>query len=396
MSQLFEEAANIMAADSPRHFKNPRKPFRSVDAYRELLTVCELILNKAPPIEKVVSSSKTIGLYAGPLGTVYLFFRLSELYPDLKIQGHSCAEIARQYLRISQPSAKSEPDPLHCGTANETLVYLTLEALMADGDKAASSISQVLAYARLICGNNDPEQSSNEWLYGRAGYLYLLRRLRSRLGAVDSEMSGLITETIDRVVGLILAAPQPWTWHGIAFLGSVHGSIGIITQVVLSSPGSAIVLQDQLSALLDLQSDTGNFPSSIPPHFERLVQFCHGAPGFAASLISIRPHFPQLEAKISNALSKARQCTWQSGMLTKTPSLCHGITGNAVVLESSEQMEVFLSHTTGEALRKIEFNEGEKGVDKYLSLYTGEAGNAWAWAVLDKGLEGQVIGYNDT
>ena len=384
-----------MATNLARHFKNPEKPFRSVNAYQELLTACELILSQAPPTEKVVSASRSVGLYAGPLGTVYLFFRLSEIYPDLKVQGHSCAEIARQYLRVSRPGPKSEPDPLHCGTANETLVYLTLEALLTDRDKAASSTSQVLAYSRLILGNNDPDYSSNEWLYGRAGYLYLLRLLRSRLGTVDSRLSGLITETIDQVVETILSAPQPWTWHGKTFLGSVHGSIGIITQVVLSSPGSAPVLQDQLSALLDLQSETGNFPSSLPSHHEKLVQFCHGAPGFAASLISIRPHFPKLEGKISNALSKARQCSWQYGMLTKTPSLCHGITGNAVVLESSEQMKVFLSHTTAEALGEIEYTGGEKGLDKYLSLYTGAAGNAWAWAVLNKGLEGQVIGYND-
>lgn len=29
------------------------------------------------------------------------------------------------------------------------------------------------------------------------------------------------------------------------------------------------------------------------------------------------------------------------------------------------------------------------------SLFGGEAGRAWAWAVADKGLEKRILGYND-
>jgi hypothetical protein len=33
--------------------------------------------------------------------------------------------------------------------------------------------------------------------------------------------------------------------------------------------------------------------------------------------------------------------------------------------------------------------------DDRASLWTGEAGRAWAWAIADKGLEKRLLGYND-
>jgi len=41
-------------------------------------------------------------------------------------------------------------------------------------------------------------------------------------------------------------------------------------------------------------------------------------------------------------------------------------------------------------------NDGmlEKSEDP-ASLWTGEAGRAWAWAVADQGLERRLLGYND-
>lgn len=33
--------------------------------------------------------------------------------------------------------------------------------------------------------------------------------------------------------------------------------------------------------------------------------------------------------------------------------------------------------------------------DDPASLWTGEAGRAWAWAVADRGLEKRLLGYND-
>jgi hypothetical protein len=61
----------------------------------------------------------------------------------------------------------------------------------------------------------------------------------------------------------------------------------------------------------------------------RLVQFCHGPLGFVVSLLAIRPHFPNMQTQIDEAIG--------IGLLTKEPNIYHGITGNAPALEASQR-----------------------------------------------------------
>jgi lantibiotic modifying enzyme len=185
------------------------------------------------------------------------------------------------------------------------------------------------------------EESGNEWLYGRAGYLYLLRFVKVCF-ADDVEVKQLIDDTADDVIDAIMVTPRPWKWHGKAYLGAVHGMIGIITQIVLTDSSLAPKLEGDLGALLSYQYDSGNWPSSIPPGRDRLVQVCHGAPGVISSLLSIKQFFPKLEEKIDRCIRKGRECIKERGLLTKEACLCHGVSGNALALED-EDFEHFLS-----------------------------------------------------
>ena len=166
--------------------------------------------------------------------------------------------------------------------------------------------------------------TENEVLYGRAGDLYLLRLVKASF-VDDPKTLQLITDTQDDVVDAILDSPRPWKWHGKTYVGAVHGAMGIITQVVLTDPKKyASLVEADLAVLLSYQFDTGNWPSSLPPERDRLVQFCHGAPGVVASLLSIKKYFPNLEEKITKAIAKGRDCIKERGLLTKEPCLCHG------------------------------------------------------------------------
>lgn len=178
------------------------------------------------------------------------------------------------------------------------------------------------------------EESEDEWLYGRAGYLYLLRLVKASF-AEDAEVSRLITDTQEEVIDTVLASPRPWKWHGKAYVGAVHGAFGIMTQIVLTNPKKyAEKLEMELAVLLTYQYDSGNFPSSIPPERDRLVQFCHGAPGVVISLLSIKEYFPTLKDKIDQAIQKGRECILERGLLTKEPCLCHGkLAGHATLDE---------------------------------------------------------------
>jgi hypothetical protein len=145
--------------------------------------------------------------------------------------------------------------------------------------------------------------------------------------------------------------------------------------------------------LLDHQFPSGNFPSSLPAGSDRLVQFCHGGPGFVISLLSLLPYFPEIAEKINEAISNAQSDIWQRGLLTKEPCLCHGIAGNALAFDQDDQFLHFLSFMGS---RRLEALTGDLANDSdKASLYTGEAGRAFCWAVADKSLPKTCIGYND-
>lgn len=167
------------------------------------------------------------------------------------------------------------------------------------------------------------EQTENEWLYGRAGYLYYLRLIKASF-ADDQETTTRLRETAEEVVETILDSPRPWKFKGKSYVGAVHGTFGIITQIVLTDSKYAKDVEAELAVLLSYQFDDGNWPSSIPPGRDKLVQVCHGAPGVINCLLSIQKYFPNLHDKIERAVRKGRECIWERGLLTKEPCLCHG------------------------------------------------------------------------
>lgn len=238
------------------------------------------------------------------------------------------------------------------------------------------------------------EGTENELLYGRAGFLYLLRLVKVSFED-DPKTLQLITDTQDDVVDAILDSPRPWKWRGKAYVGAVHGTMGIITQIVLTNPAKyAEKMEVELAVLLTYQYDSGNFPSSVPPERDRLVQVCHGAPGVVTSLESIREYFPNLKDRIDKAITKGREAVLERGLLTKEPCLCHGISGNALALEDKE-FEHFLTYTTGHEMKSMEKDGMLEKSSAPESLFQGEAGRAWTWAVAEKGLPKRILGYND-
>ena len=236
---------------------------------------------------------------------------------------------------------------------------------------------------------------SNEWLYGRSGYLYFLRLVRSGFDR-GSKIFSVIDRTIRKTVQRILTSNQPWSWHGNVYLGAAHGTFGILTQLVLSSPDCAHAVKAILASSLDTQFSSGNFPSALPPDPDELVQFCHGGPGAVLALRSLRPHFPALRGRIDSAINAAHEDVKHRGLLIKDPCLCHGIAGNALALEDDAHFEHFLANMTSDALESSGWLSNAGRDDEFVGLYSGEAGRAWTWAVKDRRLADKpCIGFND-
>ena len=277
--------------------------------------------------------------------------------------------------------------PQNCGTANEKLTTLALVAVL-ENDKSA--VEELCGYIpRLI--QAPVGTGSCEWLYGLSGLLYLLRFCRSSF-----PHSAQIQSAIEEITGYILRHPQPWMWHGKEYLGAVHGTIGIVTQIVLSSPSVEVLetVSPILMSLLTTQLPSGNFPSSTQSsRNDILVQFCHGAPGFLISLRSLLPHFPHLRQDIMSAIANAERCVLERGVLRKSPSLCHGLYGNALSLGRSDMLKM-LRLSCPNAHEWFEDDDDDDDDEKF-GLQTGEAGRCWAMAIAASGRDGSILGYND-
>jgi len=385
-----------------RHFKNdgldnlPRP-----DYHAELLASLERINTYNPPVHTCSTGWSFSGLYKGPTSIAFLFNRLSQFYPDLTFKSQSLQEWAEDYLKLGDVARKSHVDPDHCGVANETLAHLAVSAVIRNDPSLAEKLG---GYNSVI---NSEGGGSNEWLYGRAGYLYFLRLCRTHFKRQEGITKSL-DQAIEHTVGRILNTPQPWTWHGKQYMGAAHGYFGIITQLALSNPGTLKYLDNLLNKILDTQFSSGNFPSSVEGSLgkdaaigsDKLVQFCHGAPGFVISLEPIKGYLSSdLLKRLDTALENAREDTWRRGLLTKEPCLCHGIAGNALCFTNlgDERFEKFLAAMSSEMLedRAKGWMEDAGVTDEFAGLWTGEAGRAWVWAVADKGLERRCIGFSD-
>lgn len=388
-----------------RFFTNPREPLNTVDARQELLACLDRINTYSAPVHTCSTGWSFHGLYTGPTSIAYLFHRLSEIYPDLEFKQQPLSEWAQEYLNLGSRISKASPKPTHCGIADEVLAHLSVSAVM---QRDLSLIKKLCTFEPVV--NSPQDDGSNEWLYGRAGYLYMLRLCRTVTQEDPaSPTAALLESVIDKTVARILAAPRPWTWHGKHYLGAAHGAIGIICQVVLSRPAAAPELEDSLLEVLDAQRESGSLPSSLPSGSDRLVQFCHGSPGLALSLRSVAPHFPALRDRIAHAAARARADVWARGVLRKDPCLCHGVAGNALAFgggddddgEGDDQdgddhrFAVLLSCAATESMEKLGMLKTRGRSDEFSSLFTGEAGRAWLWAVADRGLPRTCIGYND-
>jgi len=367
----------------PRYFRNDAELVRR-DPYKQLTASLSRLVTEHPP-DQIPPGG---GLYYGHISVAYLFYTLHKLYPELTIDDYPMNTWSAAYIEQAQANMKQYPGPTvsGCGVSDDIMAIL---ALFAASAKDTETVKELCDYAAVTTD----EEASNEWLYGRAGYLYLLRLVRGSF-LEDKEALQVIDDTSEEVIDAIMESPRPWKWHGKAYIGAAHGAIGIITQVILTDPRMAPKLEAELGALLSYQYESGNFPSSIPPGRDRLVQFCHGAPGVVSSLLSIQKYFPNLKDRIDKVISKAQQCILERGLLTKEPCLCHGISGNALALEDKE-FEHFLSYTTGHEIKSMDRDGMLENSDDPASLWCGEAGRAWAWAVADKRLEKRFLGYND-
>lgn len=158
---------------------------------------------------------------------------------------------------------------------------------------------------------------------------------------IHAVVSQIIKE--GRENGLEPDSPFPLTffWHDKLYLGAAHGLAGILLILLYVKEMFPFILTSRdwndisatIDALLHLQTDDGNFLSSIGSRRDDLVQWCHGACGFVPLLVAFARHASDSAVYVT-AAERACSLLWERGLLLKGVGLCHGIGGNALAFLS--------------------------------------------------------------
>ncbi|KAL6283686.1 hypothetical protein ACE6H2_014615 [Prunus campanulata] len=175
-----------------------------------------------------------------------------------------------------------------------------------------------------------------------------------------------------------------YEWHGKKYWGAAHGLAGIM-HVLMSmqlKPDEVEDVKGTLHYMIKNRFPSGNFPSSEGSESDRLVHWCHGAPGVALTLVRAAEVFGDKE--FLQAAIDAGEVVWNRGLL-KRVGICHGISGNTYVFLSLYRLtgkveylyraKAFACFLHDRALNLI--SEGTMhGGDRPYSLFEGVGGMA--------------------
>lgn len=311
---------------------------------REILTSkAELYSQRNPPsnsveIASVADASKPgYRLYTGCGGNIVVYSRLAALQSNSNETSMTTQVSAslRNSLRLVT-NMGSRVASFYMGAAGIYALAATVDTENWAG------------YVQSLAGEWTPEKTEDdEVLFGKAGYLYALLYAAKHNSQAGLQLRGLIedvTETLFEIGLRENRARLTYTWRGKDYLGAAHGTIGILQMLTLSlregdswlfSGKNTIndykqVLEATWDYICDLQFPSGNFPSHVKdagdPERDKLVHFCHGAPGAILGLCTAYEYFRN--PRFLSTVIRAGDMIWEKGLLRKGNGLCHGIAGN--------------------------------------------------------------------
>jgi len=200
------------------------------------------------------------------------------------------------------------------------------------------------------------ENAEYELLYGITGYLYALLLIKTECGktfdfSIDKNIyrvfkylfeCGISEKEKNKANCMIFPWKRKYENIPKVYIGAIHGIFGVIyilIKTILVIPD--LFKQDKdfqkieeeiyktVLYLISLQFPDGNFPSSFGNENNKLIHFCHGAPGSIYTLSLAYQYF--LDENILSSLINAGEVIWRKGLIKKGNSVCHGIIGNGMI-----------------------------------------------------------------
>jgi uncharacterized membrane protein YgcG len=235
--------------------------------------------------EPSLMSHRDPTVYTGSLGVAFALIKLAH---RMTSESGQCLMLAEKLLgeRDYHPDVSAS---LLCGKAGLCTVRALLASSRGDQSLLHTAAKELEALGQVALRTN-----SDEWLYGRVGFLHgclLLNRACAEQGKVL-----VAAEVIETVAAAVIASgvgystqlhhrsPLMYQWYGQEYLGAAHGLIGILfilLQVpsVLAHSGRITLIKRSLEYLMDMElvvtaADTAS--SSATRHGEESVEGGNG------------------------------------------------------------------------------------------------------------------------
>ncbi|CAD6567740.1 MAG: hypothetical protein TREMPRED_003966 [Tremellales sp. Tagirdzhanova-0007] len=401
----------------PRYYPNDGT-LLSFDPDLEIPSHLSLLVTKYPPETTTFTSENGVavtkdfyGLVSGPISIAYGLFILSiseSPHAKIAIQGKAPLAWAKLYLAVAEEIASSSPQApvssVQCGIISHQVCLSAVSAIIT---QHAKHVHDLISYIPTVLTDPMDKQPEDEWVVGRAGFLYLLRlvTLHCPFAAQlipPSTMTDIITAMLKRSPG----TDQPWRFVGRMYLSMTHGWTGHITQILLSDPSYAQQVRPWIARIIANQLPNGNWnvfmdePECEAYQKSDSVQITHGSPGIVVALFAIRPIYQhagddEMCERIDAAIAKAQDIIWEQGLLTKESCLLHGAAGNSLALLDLKRKATFLAKSTSDATKAGLADGTLEASSSPSGLFRGLMGTIWAMCEYQKGRSGVMPTFND-
>eukprot|EP01055_Gregarina_sp_Pseudo9_P005522 Gregarina_sp_Pseudo_9__5521@NODE_720_length_2314_cov_50_286593_g677_i0_p1_GENE_NODE_720_length_2314_cov_50_286593_g677_i0NODE_720_length_2314_cov_50_286593_g677_i0_p1_ORF_typecomplete_len497_score54_39LANC_like/PF05147_13/7_4e55_NODE_720_length_2314_cov_50_286593_g677_i07272217 len=297
-----------------------------------------------------------------------------------------------------------------------------------DSEEAAEHRNEVTSLGRqLVVLTEDAIENmvsrENELLYGKAGILFALHFVNALEGVGDAlNLKDLIVKIISQIIesglvqarefrktasdehfegsGVAIGFPTMYQWHEKEYLGAAHGYCGIIQSLlnvreywslaetnmqIVDGTIRAIVTHVMETIMTEARYTSGNVASSLPldQRIDKLVHWCHGAPGFLLTLAAFlgQDRLTMKSKHIFNSsIQEMGSLVRERGCLRKL-GLCHGLGGNGIALIRAYQITNDPKHIRRAAQYALYGYRNRVALsdnaDRPLSLFEGAAGLAY-------------------
>ncbi|XP_028659894.1 lanC-like protein 2 [Erpetoichthys calabaricus] len=321
--------------------------------------------------------------YTGWTGIALLYLQLYQVIGE-----QSYLQRSLDYVKRTLRNLNGRRVTFLCGDAGPLAVGAVVYHKLNNETESKECISKLLQLHRAVLSSDS--DMPDELLYGRAGYLFALLYLNREIGS-ETVPETNIKEVVDAILesGKNLSkderktdrCPLLYQWHRKQYIGAAHGLAGIY--YMLMQPEAKVdveVLNDLIKPSIDYvrhkKFRSGNYPSSLSNETDRLVHWCHGAPGVIHMILQAHKVF-----KEEKYLKDAVECSdviWQRGLLRKGYGICHGTAGNGysfLSLYKQTQDKKYLYRACKFAEWCLDYGtHGCRIPDRPYSLFEGMAG----------------------